>query len=151
MPSDTQTAIDLVLHDFRRLGVLPDLTLEVRRPPLDPPRFANWKGPVPRSTLQLPPGFSHDDEVIVLCSEEARVWRGAHIRDLLEHHPLVLRLAEAAYEAVIERRWGDPFPTCPAHHTHPLSPQLRDGDVYWECPTGGIDPIPLGFLPDDLC
>ena len=145
---DPHEAAELILHDFRRPGVLPDLTAVVARPPFEEPAFTGRKGPMPRSPFPPPPGFREDDEVVILCSEQAKFWTGAHIKDLLPQNPLLLRLADAAHLAVLEDRWGGVFPACPAHAAHPLSPQLREDGVFWECPEGEIDPIPLGSLPD---
>lgn len=145
---DPHEAAELILHDFRRPGVLPDLTVVVARPPFESPAFMGRPGPVPASPLPPPPGFREDDECVVMCSEQATFWTAVHIRDLIAGNPLLLRMADAAHLAVIDDRWGGVFPQCPAHAAHPLSPQLRDNGVLWECPVGGIDPIPLGSLPD---
>ena len=144
---DPREAAELILHDFRRPGVLPDLTIEVSRPPFQWPAFTGLKGPMPRSSLPPPTGFRDDDECLFMSSNEARFACAVHIKDLIPENPLLLRMADAAHLAVLEDRWGGVFPQCPAHSSHPLSPQLRDEGVFWECPTGGIDPIPLGSLP----
>ena len=83
-----------------------------------------------------------------MCSEEAQFWSSIHIKDLVPENPLLLRMVDAAHLAVIEDRWGGNFPQCPAHAAHPLFPHHRGEGVFWECPEGGIDPIPLGSLPD---
>lgn len=105
-------------------------------------------GPMPRSPFPPPAGFREDDQCVVMCSEEAAFWTAREVNDFNPDTPLLIRLVEAVHLAVLEDRWGGNFPQCPAHAAHPLWPHLRNDAVLWECPTGGIDPIPLGSLPD---
>ena len=147
LASDPREAAELILHDFRRPRVLPDLVIEISRPPFKAPAFSGWKGPVPRSPFPPPPGFREDDETVIMSSEQAKFWTGVHIRDLVPQNPLLLRMADAAHQAVLDERWGGNFPQCPVHPSHPLWPRLGSDSVCWECPEGEVEPIPVGALP----
>ncbi|MEU3027198.1 hypothetical protein ACPCBC_00830 [Streptomyces incarnatus] len=56
--------------------------------------------------------------------------------DTLPESEALLLLAEQLQDSVVESTGGRPVPPCPAPgHTHPATPHVSSGTLYWRCPT----------------
>jgi hypothetical protein len=107
------------------------------------------------STAEVIVRAEADGNLFVAARDDTQSW-GSTLRwldldehddfDDLEREHLVLM----ATEEIADNLWPDeatePWPRCPRHSDHPLSPKMARGRASWVCSRDGSVAIPIGSL-----
>lgn len=89
--------------------------------------------------------YRHDHEyVYFLGPDDARMgfWLPQH--EPFSYVSIIEQLQTGVSES--DDRWAEPVPRCPGHE-HPVSPDERDGELWWICPASGARVARIGELP----
>src|SRR5688572_26985262 len=120
------------LSELAPTDLLERLARDIDRAPI--PLAVEFEGEEEEPRLRIRVRGADSDATILLTS-------AATLEDVLE------LMMSAVQDLVLDQLWGEPWPACPVHPTHPLSTTTSNGWAEWRCPADPTIAFPIGLLP----